>query len=85
MKAAPFPYHISLGYGEGAGEWQNVWLSKAELDILNSLNGVKTVFPVVNITWGWVAELDPTHEIFQLEVIQKMHEADFHYHYSVSM
>ena len=79
MKAAPFPYHVSLGYA------QSVWLSKAELDILNSLNGVQTVFPVASISWGWVAYLDPTHEILQLPVIQKMHKTDWHKHLSVSM
>ena len=80
--AAPYKYHISLGYWRGENA---VELSDEEWHDLWDVDGVRTVFPVWYIADSCVALLKPDHFILEHPVVMKCHAQDWHNNYSVSM
>ena len=83
MRAAPYPYHISLGYT--TGDWAPSSLSRDEIRELRRLDGICTEFKVESISYNWTAMLDNDHWVFRVPVVAKCHAADWHCSYSVSM
>lgn len=82
MAAAPYPYHISLGYNP---DWDGNYLNDQELRDLRALSGMRTVFLVERVSEHHVAMLRPDHPVLQNWVVQKCHAKDWHRCFSVSM
>ena len=83
MRAAPFPYHISLGYTSGPHSPKH--LSKDDIRELRRLDGLCTEFKVDSVSRNWTAILDKDHWVFRVPAVAKCHAADWHTGYSVSM
>ena len=83
MRAAPFPYHISLGYTSGPHSPKD--LSKEDIRELRRLDGLCTEFKVQSVSYNWTAMLDDDHWVFRVPAVAKCHAADWHSSYSVSM